>query len=148
MSVIHEQLYRETDLSNIDAKAYVEEIIRELLYTYNANARIKTQLNLKQVHFDIDQSVPFGLILNEVLVNSIKHGIPDGEGTIKIELNEMNDHCHLMVTDSGKGFDTSKVKDTMGLDLIDTLTQQLEGNLNIQSDNNGTRVHVSFPKNQ
>lgn len=145
MSVIHEQLYNKGDLSKIDARSYILEISKELLDSYDAHERVHLDFDLNDVALPIEQSVPFGLILNELLVNAMKHGIQEEEGTIQVQLTKVNGNCRLFIGDSGKGFDPTVANETMGLDLINTLCEQLDGELHIDSNEDGTRIQMEFP---
>jgi two-component sensor histidine kinase/putative methionine-R-sulfoxide reductase with GAF domain len=145
MAVIHDQLYNKGNLAEIDAKKYVEEICVELLRAYNAQSRIQLNLNLDPLFFDIATSVPFGLILNELLVDTMKYAYPDGEGIIRIDLQRQNDSIELVVSDTGPGFDVDRAWDTLGLDLINTLTSQLDGTILFDSTLNGTTCRICFP---
>lgn len=145
MSIIHEQLYKKSDLSRIDAKTYVEEIARELVGSFKASDQIKLEFDLKDVYLQIDTSVPFGLILNELIVNALKHAFPDDKGSIRIELSQKDSVCRLTIIDNGQGYDLNATNNTMGLELVDTLVTQLEGSINYESTKNGTRCTLSFP---
>jgi len=145
MSIIHDQLYNKGDLSRIDAANYIREISKQLILSFRAQERVELQLNLEEITMPIEQSVPFGLILNELLVNALKHGLPEIEGTITIDLTTLDQNCKLLVTDTGMGFDPTEAETSMGLELIDTLSNQLDGQWKISSDAKGTIVQVSFP---
>jgi two-component sensor histidine kinase len=145
MSVIHEQLYKKGNLSKIDAKSYTEEISKELLDSYDAHGRVELDFDLCDVELSIERSVPFGLILNELLVNAMKHGIGDNPGTIQVQLTRINGLCRLFVGDTGGGFIPSEENESMGLELVNTLCEQLDGKIYIDSDASGTRVQMEFP---
>ena len=145
MSVIHEQLYNKDNLAEIDAEKYINEICTELLGSFNASKNIKIELNIEPLFFDIDQSVPFGLIVNELIVNTLKHAFPNQAGTLSVSLRQQGHMIELIIEDNGPGFDVNSIGDTMGLELVDTLTSQLDGQLQMTSNRNGTSVKIGFP---
>ncbi|MDX2362822.1 MAG: histidine kinase dimerization/phosphoacceptor domain -containing protein [Crocinitomicaceae bacterium] len=145
MSLIHEQLYNKGNLSRIDANKYIYEITHDLLESFSATDRIQMDYQLDELFFNIEQSVPFGLIFNEIMVNAMKHGIPEGQGAIKIELKVQGSDVNLSIEDDGKGFESKKEHDSLGLDLVDTLTNQLEGTYSIESSKAGTACSFKFP---
>lgn len=146
MSAVHEQLYQEGNLAQIDVKQYIEEICKELFYSYRLEKNIELNLNLSQFYFDIERSVPFGLILNELIVNVLRHAFRDStDGIVSIELKKSQDSIQLAVSDNGMGFDNSKEHDTMGLGLISTLVAQIDGKFRVQSGDTGTKCIVEIP---
>ena len=147
MSAVHEQLYHKGNLSRIDVKEYIEEICKELFFSYRSEEVIKLKLNLDQYYFDIEKSIPFGLILNELIVNVLKHAFPASRGgLVSIDLKEHPYSIELSVNDDGVGFDTTLQYSTMGLDLVNTLVSQVDGECTILSGESGTQCSVTFPK--
>ena len=146
MSIIHEQLYNKGNLAEIDTKRYIEEISQGLFKSYDVEGIINLELDLDQVYFDIQKSVPFGLILNELVVNSIKHAFPENSGTIKIALKETGKEAILKVEDNGCGYDAKNREPSMGLDLIETLVSQVDGDFSVESTQEGTKNKLSFSK--
>jgi two-component sensor histidine kinase len=145
MSLIHEQLYGKGNLSKINAKKYITEIGQELLTSYSAPYDVNIDYDISDNYFDINVSVPFGLILNELIVNSIKYAFPSKKGRVKIDLVNENNQAVLTVSDNGIGFDSSQVKsDSLGLELIETLSEQLNGSFTCTSSANGTVSILRF----
>lgn len=145
MSLIHEQLYGEGDLTRIDAKNYIIEIGQELLISYNIANEINIEYELENIDFDINISVPFGLILNEILVNALKYAFPDEKGLIIIRLNQSNKQVTLEVADNGIGFDPNQIREgSLGLELIETLTEQINGKFELESGDSGTTCKLKF----
>lgn len=146
MAAVHEQLYQKGNLTRIDAKQYVEEICKELFYSYKLEKNVELRLNLVQCYFDIEKSVPFGLILNELIVNVLRHAfVSTSSGAVSIKLKEDQSTIHLSVSDNGVGFDSTKEHTTMGLELINTLVSQVDGEFHIQSGNSGTKCTILIP---
>jgi len=83
MALVHEKLYQSSDLTNIDFKEYINNLVSNLLQSYNAN-NIKFNVNVEEIQLDIDLAIPAGLIINELITNSLKYAFPDG---MKGEIN-------------------------------------------------------------
>jgi len=154
MALIHEKLYRSSDLSNIDFNDYITNLSHDLFKFYGVDTdRITLKLDLERIAFEIDTAIPCGLLVNELLTNSLKHAFPDGRrGEICIMLREKADSgstYEMVVSDNGIGipadFDIAKTK-SLGLQLIHTLTEhQLQGRLSLDRTN-GTTFHITFRK--
>ena len=150
MSLVHEKLYKSSDFTNIDIKEYITELANTLLHSgKGSGSHIALKLVVDDVLLGVNAAVPFGLILNELLTNCIKHAFPDGgNGEIKISLHEIDDgEIELIVSDNGVGIpediDVRKT-DSLGLHLVTMLTeQQLKGELSLNR-NNGTEFRIKF----
>ena len=106
MALIHERLYQSTDLKNIDFGEYIQTLAMELFRTYQIDPGcIKLNLNVEDLKLDINVAIPLGLIVNELVSNSMKHAFPDDKsGEIKIDFHILDDSYLLMVSDNGIGF--------------------------------------------
>ena len=96
---------------------------------------------------DIDTAIPLGLIINELVTNSVKYAFPDGTGTISVSIKAGDGESVLVVADDGVGLPEDvelENTDTLGLSLVSILTAQLDGTLTIRRDN-GTEFRISFP---
>lgn len=145
MAIIHEQLYDQGDLARIAADEYVIGIAESLQDTYRMQCDAIMDYQLDRVFLTIEKSVPFGLILNEILVNCFKHALIDGQGMIGIKLKNANNEVQLIVKDTGNGFDPLHTKESMGIGLVRTLTEQLEGVITFDPNSSGTKVSLIFP---
>ncbi|MGQ9866734.1 MAG: PAS domain S-box protein [Pseudanabaenaceae cyanobacterium] len=148
MALIHERLYRSNDLSQIDARTYFTELTQYLTQTYNAcEHRIALALNIEPISLGIDQAVPCGLIVNELVSNAFKYAFGGKGGTITVTLTTAADHLYLRVSDNGQGlpvdFDQRRSA-SLGLRLVDRLVRQLSGKLLVQS-NPGADFTICFP---
>jgi PAS domain S-box-containing protein len=150
MSLIHEQLYQSKNLSKIDFEKYIKDLTVNLLYLYNGNPDdISMKINVKNVFMSIGKAIPCGLIINELVSNSLKHAFPDGkQGEILIDISLEDDNNYtLIVKDNGIGLPEKydyQNSDTLGLQLTDILTQQLKGHVEIDK-NHGTTFKITFP---
>ncbi len=149
MALIHENLYRSGDLKHLNFSEYIEKLSKDLYHTYTLDKNlVKLMLNIEVIKLDIDTSIPLGLILNELLTNSLKHAFPDGRsGMITVELQQKFDgRLKLSVSDNGIGFPSDldfKNTESLGMMIINTLTQQIEGEINLDRSN-GTKFTVIF----
>jgi PAS domain S-box-containing protein len=149
MALIHEKLYQSENLSKINFAQYVQSLTLHLRHTYNTNVdRIKLDTMVKDVFLDINKAIPCGLIVNELVSNSLKHAFPDNKKcNIQIHLHTGNNgDIRLLVSDDGIGFakDVNIQKpDSLGLQLVNDLVEQLEGTLKLDLTS-GTSYEISF----
>ena len=153
MALIHEKLYQSGDLANIDFKEYIKKLTNFLFQSYGVDqTKIRLRNNVQQVMLGVDAAVPCGLIINELISNSLKHGLRErGHGEIKIDMGYDEDNkLVLKISDNGIGippdFDIEK-SESLGLRLVSNLTTQLNGNVKFYN-NNGTIVKLVFPDPQ
>ena len=140
MSLIHEKLYIEDNLAKIDIRNYISGLINYLMGTYQINTRkIKIKLDIGDILFNVGTAVPCGLIINEIITNSIKYAFPeDKTGTIFVNMYKNKDtQITLTVGDDGvsfpQDFDQDK-SDSIGLKLINLLSKQLRAKNEFKRD--------------
>ena len=148
MALIHESLYSSSDLAHIDFKAYLESLIGGIVDTYNRNDVIFS-VDMESIALDVTVGIPCGLIVNELVSNSLKYAFPEGKnGTIRVGIyrNSAGNYA-LFVEDNGIGlpnevdfFNTQ----SLGLQLVNALTKQIHGTIEL-SQTEGTRVIIAFP---
>ncbi|MEG3860706.1 PAS domain S-box protein [Microcoleus sp. herbarium12] len=149
MALIHEQLYQSEHLDRIDLPPYVENLVANLYQSFGCgNTSIKFNLNIDPIYLNIETAIPCGLIINELVSNSLKYAFTQSfSGEITINFNEIKaQQFHLSIQDNGSGFVTGfdvESSETLGLRLVRMLTQQLEGNIVVDSEC-GTCYHISF----
>ena len=149
MAAVHERLYRSRDLARIDFGEYLQGLVADLLAAYSAGERVRVDIEADALHLPVDQAIPCGLIVNELLTNCLKHAFPDGRaGRVTISVRQLADGSRaLSVVDDGPGIPRATVTGgsaSMGLRLVQDLAQQLGGDVTIESKG-GTRVQVKFP---
>ncbi|MBI1836948.1 MAG: PAS domain S-box protein [Flavobacteriia bacterium] len=150
MAMIHESLYRTTNFSSINFSNYIYNISSNLLATYRINEEnINFKSNLNSVDLILDQAIPCGLMVNELITNAIKYAFPNNlKGEIKISLEEKENTVYLRVEDDGiglpKDFDIENLE-SLGLQLVVSLTEQLNGNIEILKEK-GTKFLITFEK--
>lgn len=147
MGILHQKLYQSEHLAFIEMKNYFENLCVNILDSYNETERIKVKIDMKELEMDVDTAVPLGLIVNELLTNSLKYAFPKGEkGKIELSLENLNeDNFQLKISDNGVGKTLdSKAKGTgFGTQLVDLLTRQIDGKL-MQDVSNGTMILINF----
>jgi two-component sensor histidine kinase len=130
MSATHEMLYAKSDLKKIDTKEYFESLITRISKSFNLKEiKIKTDIDTK---LGIDQSIALGIILNELITNSLKYAFVDRKGEINISLKTFDKKYELTYKDNGVGFDKEDTKKSFGLRLINNLVRdELKGSLEV-----------------
>jgi two-component sensor histidine kinase len=146
---IHHLLYDSANLANVDMKTFVASLGRTLSTIYEPNSkRVCLVVDAEPLDLDLVRSVPLGLILNELISNSLKHAFPvQPAGTIKIGLRNLGPSVIVRVSDNGVGLPDPLPTGTLGLQLIRVLTDQLSGSVQFESSGGGTNVMVRFERN-
>ena len=150
MSFIHETLYRTADFSKIEFTDYLRTIAINLVQSYASNRqRITLDQQLQPVYLGLDQSIPCGLIVNELISNSLKYAFQGrDEGVIQLSLSEMNDTISLSIKDDGVGlpkdFNYEKTN-SLGIQLVYALIEQLDATMDIRREE-GTEFKISFKR--
>jgi len=151
MALIHERLYKSENLSRIKAQEYIKNLIDYLEATYDSQAgNVKLKTNVQNIQLNLDAAIPCGIIINELVSNSMKYAFPgEGAGTIEVSLLVSSaDSISLSVKDDGIGIPadiTVKNSPSLGLQLVYLLAKQINGTL-ITERENGTKVELIFPK--
>ena len=147
MAMVHEKLYQSPMFNNINFKEYVEKLVYDILYSYGVKSgSIEPVLNIDDINLNIDTAIPLGLIVNELVTNSVKYAFPQGEGTIRVKLKSFQGKMELVISDNGLGlpeeFDLEKTE-TLGLQLVKSLTDQIDGEIELDRSH-GTKFKVKF----
>jgi PAS domain S-box-containing protein len=149
MALVHESLYRSESLSEIDVGDYLRDLTETLIKGVNGNKSIDLAFELDPVHMNIGDAVPCGIIVNEVITNALKHAFVDHEQpAIGVTLRNQDRFVELSVSDNGIGIPeglTESERSSLGLTLVHLLTDQIDGELEVESIG-GTRVTVRIPK--
>lgn len=146
MALIHEKMYETKDLANIKVNEYVADLVENLIQTYGINQRAELNFDIRVSTFDIDTIVPFGLLINEIVSNSLKYAFKDGGGTIFVKLKQKDNRYELEIGDNGIGFPEGFVRaksETLGMQLIDVLAEQLGGTVEVRTGN-GVIYYIVF----
>jgi PAS domain S-box-containing protein len=149
MAIIHEILYDATDLSEIHLKDYIERLVNTIVSSYRRRRQsIAIQFDIEPIAVNIDTAVPCGLILNELITNSLKYAFPDDKsGEVGISLHTLEPHYYVLsVWDNGIGFPEGldfRRTDSLGMQLVCDLTRQLKGTVELDRSR-GTRFQIRF----
>lgn len=147
MALVHEKLYQASDFAHIDCADYLKSLAHFLVRSFKNGAVIRLKLKVEPIMLDISRAVPLGLILNELLTNALKYAFPHNQGgEICIDMHMDHHALILIVADSGIGLpktvDLNSPK-TLGLRLVHSLVQQLQGTLAFHSDH-GTTITITI----
>jgi PAS domain S-box-containing protein len=152
MALIHEKLYQSTDLTKIEFSEYIESLAHELFRAHRVDSgRIILKLSMESILLSIDIAIPCGLIVNELITNSIKHAFPEEtEGEINIALSEKESGViEFTISDNGIGIPSSidlSTAKTLGLYIVNILVEdQLEGSITLDRTK-GTAFRITFSK--
>jgi len=149
MALLHEILYQSRDLALVDFSKYLLRMVEHLFRSYGVSSRqIRLQSDLDPIKIDLDDALPTGLLISEVISNSLKHGFPEGRnGEIRILLrHQTGETVSLVVSDSGVGLPADvdwTTSRSLGLRLVRALADQLRASLDIRSEG-GTEVRLVF----
>ncbi|EGJ51873.1 signal transduction histidine kinase [Desulfocurvibacter africanus subsp. africanus str. Walvis Bay] len=150
MAYVHEELYKSGDLAHINLKDYVQRLARRLVQALAHTRPIGLELALQDIQVTIDQAVPCGLILNELISNALEHAFEGrAQGRIIVSISLDHGLARLMVSDDGKGvpadFDPAS-STSLGLQLVVRLARQLRGRVELDSQTKpGASFSVEFP---
>lgn len=153
IALTHQMLYKKDKLLEINANEYLKNLCQQILNSFSDHS------NTISIHFSIDETkpielpldiaIPLGLICSEVITNAIKYAFPDNkQGTIQVSFKCNDNYCYLTIKDNGVGIDLSKIKqkESLGMELIHLLSEQIEAKYSFKVDN-GTIFELQFSKN-
>jgi len=154
MALIHEKLYRSDDLAKIDFSEYIRSLCADLVRSYSSNSRgVRLDLDVQEVFLGLDAAISCGLIINELVSNSLKHafsgdpGLSGSPGRIRIEFHRSDSGSFsLAVSDNGCGFPPGidfLQTESLGLQLVRVLTEQLGGSIELDRTA-GTKFLITF----
>jgi len=154
MSLIHERLYQTKDFANIDFGAHVKSLVDGLYVSHRVDTnKIRLNIDIKDVSFNLENAIPCGLIINELVSNSLKYAFPDErKGKIEISLLVTNeDEIELTVSDDGVGIPEDldvRAAESMGLHIVRILAEQtLEGKMDLDRTE-GTHFHFQLKRSK
>ncbi len=146
LSAVHSQLYHSENYSYVDYKEYIKKLVNNIFYSSQISGQVKLHLDLAAITLPIDKAIPCGLLVNELVTNALKHAFPEKrKGNLWITTHSLEDkNCEIIVKDDGIGIPESfniEKTETLGLKLIELLTKQIEGTLEIESKK-GTEFRI------
>ncbi len=145
IGIVHQKLYQRDNLAAIEMKDYFLNLSESILDSFGADQRVSIECAMEQLELDIDTAVPLGLIVNELLTNTLKYAFPEGQkGLVKIKLEARPEGMlHLEVADNGIGKSGLTQGTGFGSQLVNLLTQQLNGKMR-EETKGGTVVYFDF----
>ncbi|MGI9535373.1 MAG: sensor histidine kinase, partial [Thermodesulfobacteriota bacterium] len=148
IALVYDHLCHAEDISDIYMKQYVKELTNSLSISHNCrNGRIKINHKIEDILLDINKAMPCGLIINELITNSLKHAFPNEmTGNVNVELKKNSTKYILKVSDNGIGISNSlniENSNSLGLQIVTSLTKQINGQLDF-SRSNGTEFNIVF----
>lgn len=149
MALIHEKMYQSGDLSQIDFHDYIMALTNDLISTYSINCDIFLDVKVEHTKFDIDTLIPIGLLLNEIISNTLKYAfIGKGKGVVTIHMKEIekDGSYQLIIGDNGIGLPKdifNSENNSLGIELINIFVEQLDGKIKIL-DKPGTFFEIKF----
>ncbi len=144
MALIHKDLYQHDNLKGVNTKEYLEQLTANLVQSYKLNNEVELNMLIEEIILDVDTMIPLGLLINELISNSLKHAYDQMEnGELSIALKEENEKLYLNVKDNGKGVSPEKMAKnaSFGYSLIQSFAKKLNAELEFTNDN-GTNVEV------
>ena len=150
ITLIHEKLYKKSEVTNINLKEYLTTIVDEILGSILKNSSVLTvKYSIEEFTVNPETAIPLGLITTEIVTNSVKYAIMEnGENTLSVSLNrKKGGMATLIITDTGPGFPEGmdpETQDSLGFKVIKALTLQLKGQHSISNDG-GARHELTFP---
>lgn len=145
IGIVHQKLYQGTNLGAIEMKDYFLNLSESILDSFGAEKRVTIECAMDQLDVDIDTAVPLGLIVNELLTNTLKYAFPESQhGNVQIKLQKQPDGgLQLQVSDNGIGKSSITQGTGFGGQLVALLTQQLGGSMHEEVEN-GTSIYFVF----
>lgn len=151
IALIHEKLYQSEELAFIDFDKYVGQLLTAITDTFSDQKHeVEIETNLQPASLNVNQAIPCSLWFNEIIVNAYKHAfVGRGRGKIKVKMEEQGEKLMLRISDDGVGMPSDfniENASSLGMTLIHTLTKQLDGELEIDTEG-GTTFTLRFPVN-
>lgn len=144
---IHQHLYQSDSFANVALGENLEKLAKDLIKTMQQDIKVELKTNFDEVYLDFERILPCSLIVNELVTNALKHAFQGQKGgAITIDLVKEKNKVVLRVADNGKGLpdDFDEMQDSLGVRLIKTLNNQLQGDYTFRSDESGTTFTIAF----
>lgn len=147
MALVHESLYKTDDFVNMNFSEYVDRLCDFFLETMAENKNILINKKMESTILTVDKATTCGLIINELLTNAFKHAFPVNDGIVTIGMHHNGDQLEIIISDNGIGIPIEILthhKETFGMEMVNSLTEQLDGEL-ITTVDHGTKHVLRFP---
>ncbi|EMJ98277.1 MASE1 domain-containing protein [Leptospira alstonii] len=154
MSMIHEELYQSENLGKIQYSVYIEKLLNQLFQVYGKSESVELITLLESLDITVNRAIPIGLIINELVSNSLKYAFPEGKSAkkkpeLRVSFSKSDENLEMRIEDNGVGmpfgFDLED-SNTLGLKLVNILVRQLGGKIDFSSDSiKGTQFKIHIP---
>lgn len=149
MASVHNLLYRSEDLGSIDFGHYVKKLTDDLGMSYFGSTRnIAVQFDIDEVNIQLEKAIPLGILMNELISNAFKHAFTEMDNALlQIRFDNIEDGLKITLIDNGVGFDSEREerRDSLGMNLVDSLAEELNGDVAYRSSPAGTTVELKIP---
>jgi two-component sensor histidine kinase len=146
MALVHERVYQSSDLARVDLAAYIRDLVERLFVALGADPAVTLDIDVEPVSLPMDTAIPCGLLISELVSNSIKHAFPAGRsGLVRVTLRQ-DDRIVLTIADDGVGLPEGldhRHTESLGLQLVTILAQQLGATIDVDRSA-GTRFTIAF----
>jgi len=153
IALVYEQLHQSVRISEVHMKEYIPMVATNIMQAFDTGRQIGLKAECEDIFLDIDQAMPCGLMVAELITNSLKYAFPpeySGSPQINVELSEQENTCDLIVSDNGIGLPENldpKTTRSMGLRLVSLwATHQMGGTIEVEMNKEGLTYHITFPK--
>lgn len=150
MALIHEKLYKNKDLSSVNFSSYLEDLINTISNTYRLGNHVNLNLVANDITLGINNALPLGLLINEIITNSFKHAFVDHPNPrLDVIIAKKERFIQVTIKDNGPGFDfTSALKNSqsLGMTIIDSLINQIDADVSL-NNSNGMEYVITFKTN-
>jgi two-component sensor histidine kinase len=146
MAIVHDIIYRQEEFSNISNKLYLNKLVEGLERTV-IDRNIHFQVDADENPLEIETLIHIGIIINELVINTIKYAFPKNfdKSAISISLTRQADRYCLVYKDNGVGINPELKKDSFGMELIETIIEQLDGTIEMKKETSwNTAIHITF----
>jgi two-component system, sensor histidine kinase PdtaS len=152
MALVHQKLYQEDNLKGVEMRSFLNSLIENLLYSFKIEKNaLDLHTDIDKINLDIDVANSIGLIINELLTNSIKYALPqNGKGKLEISLRQHNEYLLLKVMDAGNGYEESEINKEsgqFGIKLIHALTEKLKAEIQLYNQD-GAVAEIKIPNSK
>lgn len=151
MATVHELLYQSNSFSQLEFSETLTKLAKNISETLQTGTQISLDINCQPITLNINQAIPASLIVNEVLTNAYKHAFRDTKaGKIDFELTEKGEYIEIVIKDDGAGFRDEDILNSgsLGMHLIDVLSEQLGGENNYKNADKGTVFTLRFERQE
>ena len=146
MALIHQKLYQNDNISGVELSDYIANLTQALFQSFGVDpGLIHVDLDVDQLRLDIDTLIPMGLVLNELVSNSLKYAFPQGKGKLMIGCRKQADNLELVVKDDGPGFKESDLinRNSYGWKMVRSLSRKLKAEIDVDNTQ-GTQISLQI----